>query len=306
MAGGSAHEVLGRARRDAARLEARRAELRTQRDAIDLELQSLDAQFARVEIVIEYCENGSGDDSNPDGPLAEAAEPDAGRAGVDRAPWGRQPDRNGEGLTRREVARRMLAEGRPLAPRAIAEAFHGTDQASRGQVESVRRVLRRLVKSGFARVLPDGAYVVGGVSDDAQSREPPPPTHDAPEPQPEPPAASAGAGGRGGTWTPRLITGLADQPSLPVPQAGTGGRFPFAVSAEVLLQLLATAGRAMRARELAQALGRQESDSQLESIRQTLRRCVERGQAVLLEPGLWTIAALPAAEGRAGIAGAGS
>jgi len=305
MAGGSAHEVLGRARRDAARLEALRAELRTRRDALDLELRSLDAQFARVEIVIEYCENGPGDDSGPDGSLAEAAEPVVDGAAAERASWGRQPDRNGEGLTRREVARRMLAEGRPLAPRAIAEVFHGTDQASRGQVESVRRVLRRLVKSGFARVLPDGTYVVGGVFDDAEPHDPAPPTHDAREVQPEPSAASAGAAGRGGTWTPRLITGLADRPALPAPPAGAGGRFPFAVSAEVLLQLLATAGRAMRARELAQALGRQESDSQLESIRQTLRRCVERGQAVLLEPGLWTIAALPAAEGRVGIAGAG-
>lgn len=259
---------------------------------------------SRVEIVIEYCENGPGDDSDPDGSPVEVAEPVADGAAAERASWGRQPDRNGEGLTRREVARRMLAEGLPLAPRAIAEAFHETGQASRGQVESVRRVLRRLVKSGFARVLPDGTYVVGGGFDDAQSHEPAPAAHDAQEPQPEPPAA-AGAAGRGGTWIPRLITGLADQPTLPAPSARPVGGHPFAVSAGVLLQLLATAGRAMRARELAQALGRQESGSQLESIRQTLRRCVERGQAVLLEPGLWAIAPLPAAEGRAGIAGAG-
>ena len=302
MAGGSAHEVLGRARRDAERLQARRAELRSQRDAIDQELQSLEAQFARVEIVIEYCENGSDDDFDPDGPPIEAAGRDAGGSGAERAPWGRQPDRNDQGLTRREVARRLLAEGRPLAPRAIAEAFHGTDRATRGQVESVRRVLRRLVKSGFASMRPDGAYVIAGPGENAQVRHEPTPTALGTRPaRPEPTPAAAQTPARSNTWTPRLITGLDTRPASPEPLAGATGRFPFAISAEVLLQLLATAARPMRALELAQALGREPSDSQLESIRQTLRRCVGRGQAVLLEPGLWAIAQPASAEGRASI-----
>jgi len=299
MPGGSVHEVLGRARRDAARLEARRVELRARREAIDLELESLDAQCARVQIVIEYCENGSGDDVGPDGPPAVVLPSDSGQATEEGPAWGRQPDRNGEGLTRAEVARRMLAEGLPLAPRTIAEAFHGTDRAGRGQVESIRRVLRGLVKSGFASVLPDGTYVAVGRTDDAQALHRAGPTargaHGA---QPE---LAAETPARGNSWTPRLITGLNTRPASAQPRSGAVGRFPFAVSADVLLQLLATAARPMRALELAQALGRDPSDSQLESIRQTLRRCVGRGQAVLVEPGMWAIAQPLAAEGRAGI-----
>ena len=298
MTGGSAHEVLGRARRDAARLDARRAELRAQRDAIDLELESLDTQFTRVNIVIEYCENGPGDEPGPGSPPAEDASPDTAAATEDTPAWGRQPDRNGQGMTRAEVARRMLAEGLPLAPRTIAEAFHGTDRAGRGQVESIRRVLRRLVKCGFASVLPDGTYIVAGQADEPQ--EPAPTARGAqPEPALEPAAAATSA--RGNTWTPRLITGQDTRHASAEPRARAAGRYPFAVSAEVLLQLLATAARPMRALELAQALGRDPSDSQLESIRQTLRRCVARGQAVLVEPGMWAIAQPLAAEGRASI-----
>lgn len=77
--------------------------------------------------------------------------------------------------------------------------------------------------------------------------------------------------------------------------------FPFAVSAGVLLQLLATAGRPMRALDMAQALGREPIEVQLEPIRQTMRRCVAHGDAVLVERGLWAIAQTQRAEGRAGI-----
>lgn len=162
MTDGSVRHVLGRARRDAARLETRRAELQAQREAIDLELESVNADFARVGIVIEYCESATADGSEPGAPPAAFDEqPDAGHSN-EGAAWGRQPDRNVHDLTRVEVARQMLEAGAPLAPRTIAEAFQGAVHASRAQVESMRKALRKLARSGFARVLPDGTYVIAG------------------------------------------------------------------------------------------------------------------------------------------------
>lgn len=303
MADTSVHDVLGRARRDAARLEDRRAELKARREAIDRELESVDADFARIGIVIEYCESGTGDGLDSEAPAAASVGSGAGESSVEAPPWGRQPDRNIQGLTRVEVGRRMLAEGAPLAPRAIAEAFHGTDQASRAQVESIRKMLRKLVKSGFAQMLPDGTYIARGAAGDAVQR-PGPTVADTEAPAPE--SAQVDTPIRISTRTLRLVPGpAAGATAVDQPHAGVNG-FPFAVSASVLLQLLATAGRPMRALELAQALGREPRPSQLESIRQTLRRCTEHGDAVLVERGLWAIAEKLPAEGRAGIAGAGA
>lgn len=301
MAGQSSHDVLGRARRHAARLAAERAELLARRDAIDLRLGLVDEKAATVQVVIDYCESEPDDDPEPDDP-ADTAGPSASRqAGTESSAWGRQPDRNVQGLTRVELARRMLDMGSPLAPRMIAEAFHGSEQVSRGQIESVRRVLRKMVTTGDACVLPNGMYVaVGGGHDQAPAASGEAPEAPASEAAATAPATETGA--RTSTWTPRVIPGMAAGPAAADVQAVDGagvGRAPYAVSANALLQLLATCGRPMRAREMAQALGRKPTRSQLESIRQIMRRCVERGQAVLVERGLWAIAVPASTEGRA-------
>lgn len=314
MAGRGSQDVLGRARRDAARLATERADLLAQRDVIDQKLGLVDARAATVQVVIDYCESGTDDDIDPDG-LSDGDEVPAVQETVaDGPPWGRQPDRNRAGLTRVQLARRMLEQGSPLTPRAIAEAFHGTDQISRGQIESIRRVLRKLATEGVAQVLPDGTYAAVGDLADQTPSAPPVATEDqrreessvdrATEAAVTAPAAAFGpqAPARFGTWTPRVIPGLVSEPVTggdPVGVVADGPR--FAVGMNVLLQLLATSGRPMRARELAQALGREPTTSQLESIRQSLRRCVERGQAVLVEPGRWAIAAPLLAGGRAGV-----
>lgn len=301
MTDGSVLDVLGRARRDAARLEARRTELQAQRAAIDLELESVDADFARIGIVIEYCENGTADDSELEAPPAVFDEqPEAGHS-IEGAAWGRQPDRNVHGLTRVEVARRMLEEGAPLAPRTIAEAFQGAAHASRAQVESMRKALRKLARSGFARVRPDGTYVIAGASNGTRQR--PSPTADgASVVASGPSSASEVRTHHVGAPIPGQIPVLIpEQAAGHQPRTGGVNGFPFAVSASVLLQLLATAGRPMRALDLAQALGREPIEPQLESIRQTMRRCVTHGDAVLVERGLWAIAQTQTAGGRAGI-----
>jgi hypothetical protein len=98
------------------------------------------------------------------------------------------------------------------------------------------------------------------------------------------PAPGADAAVRDGAWTPRVIAGLVTQPTAAQPWAQSAPPpHRFAVGARVLLQVLATAGRSIRARELAQAVGREPSVSQLESIRQTMRRCAEQGQALLVD-----------------------
>ncbi|MEY9861072.1 hypothetical protein ABH935_006712 [Catenulispora sp. GAS73] len=103
-----------------------------------------------AQIVIDYCESDTDDDRDPEEAPDGGGPPDAQEAAAEGPPWGRRPDRNGAGLTRAELARQMLDQGLPLAPRVIAETFHGTDQISRGQIESVRRTLRKLAAAGLA------------------------------------------------------------------------------------------------------------------------------------------------------------
>jgi hypothetical protein len=67
MAGRSGRDVLGRARRDAARYAAERAELLAQRDVIDQQFGMIDAKVATVRIVIDYGESLADDDIDPDG-----------------------------------------------------------------------------------------------------------------------------------------------------------------------------------------------------------------------------------------------
>ena len=301
MAGQSSHDVLGRARRHAARLAAERAELLAWRDAIDLRLGLVDEKAATVQVVIDYCESEPDDDPEPEGPSDTAGPATSRQAGAGSAAWGRQPDRNIQGLTRVELARRMLDQGSPLAPRMIAEAFHGTDQVSRTQIESVRRVLRKMATTGEACVLPDGTYVAVGSGHDkapaAFSEAPDAPGFDHVATEPATDTAV-----RASTWTPRVISGMVAGPGardVQLADGVDGGRAPYAVSANTLLQLLATSGRPMRAREMAQALGRKPTKSQMESIRQIMRRCVERGQTILVERGLWAIAVPASTGGRA-------
>jgi hypothetical protein len=301
MAGWNSDDTLGRARRRVDRLKATRTQLLEKRAAIDNQVEAVDAEVARVEIVIDFCENVPDDDFD----LVQASEPDGnaepGRPDAGGPPWGRQPDRNDQGLTRTELTRRMLEQGLPLAPRTIAEAFHGTGQVTRGQIESIRRVLRKQAAEGFARLLPDGAYAIA-VGDQAppEPRHPSMPDGESVAVESGPTSAGADRPAPAGSWVPRLVPGLVAEPSpsaLPrEPAAGLNG-FPFAVNAEVLLQVLATAGHPMRARDLAEAVGRPPTGPQQESIRQTLRRCVQRGEAAQVEPGLWAIA-LPWAQGR--------
>ncbi|MEY9861071.1 hypothetical protein ABH935_006711 [Catenulispora sp. GAS73] len=159
-------------------------------------------------------------------------------------------------------------------------------------------------------MLPGGAYSAAvGIADQApiepsaatteDQRRDECSNHQGPEAAVAAPAPRAPA--RVGTWTPRVITGLVAEPvDADRPAAVDDGGPRFAAGMNVLLQLLTTAGRPMRARELAQALGREPTTSQLESIRQSLRGCVERGQALLVEPGMWAIAAPLLAGGRVG------
>jgi hypothetical protein len=57
-----------------------------------------------------------------------------------------------------------------------------------------------------------------------------------------------------------------------------------------ILRVLAGSGRPMRARELNEALGREETRSRRETMRTTCKRLASRGEVVEVEPGLYRIA----------------
>jgi len=65
-----------------------------------------------------------------------------------------------------------------------------------------------------------------------------------------------------------------------------------------ILRVLAGSGRPMRARELNEALGREETKSRRETMRTTCKRLASRGEVVEVGPGLYQIAQkAPDAEG---------
>ncbi|MFJ8437166.1 hypothetical protein ACIQ9P_38330 [Kitasatospora sp. NPDC094019] len=164
----------------------------------------------------------------------------------------------------------------------------------RGELDVLRAELavaeERLIRLAITR--ETALQLLGGPEPDAGTVSAPAQAPATPERawDPAAPAASAHGGQEAQSSAPASgFTPMAStrHPSQPTAEAQ---RLDWAEGLERILSLLATSGRAMRAREITAAIGEEVSPARIETTRGRCKSLVKEGKAVEVEPGCFRIA----------------